>query len=98
MERKKKKPQEPGEAIIEFFTSCTPGERLAALLMYKLVDLGLSDRVVKALEKGLDRDAVDDDPDGEYLVGVIHGVHLAAGNYSGSQEPATQTRVCQKHT
>ena len=48
--------------------------------MYELMDLGLSGQVVKALEKDLDRDAVAADPDGEYLVGVIHGVRLAVGN------------------
>ena len=50
--------------------------------MYELMALGLSGQAVKALEKDLDRDAAAADPDGEYLVGVIHGVRLVAANQS----------------
>jgi len=76
MKRTKQKTQKKGLTVTDFFRSCTTSQKLAGLIMYHLLLLGFADEAIKEIEKDLDRFDVGDEPDGEYLMGVMEGLRL----------------------
>jgi hypothetical protein len=81
MKSTKQKTQKEGLMITDFFRSCTTSQKLAGLIMYHLLMLGFATETIKEIEDGLDRFDMGDEPDGEYLMGVLEGIRLqrAAG-------------------
>ena len=62
--------------IADFFKSCSTSQKLAGLIMYNLVLLGVADEAIREIEQTLDRFDMADDCDGEYLIGILEGIRL----------------------
>lgn len=67
------------QELLDFFSRCTDGEKLAAVLLWTVVstDTGLGNEILSSLQANVRR-GVGEDPDADYLVGMVQGMEIAA--------------------
>ena len=71
--------------IVEYFAASSHGEKLAALLLHSVLSRSpqLGDKVVSLLRGHVKRESIEangNDPDGEYLTGLIQGMVAISAN------------------
>jgi len=72
--------QKATEAIRDYYERCSPGEKLSAVLLHTLLCYReeLGNELLTKLRESLTMASLDEDPDGHYLGGLVHGLILGS--------------------
>jgi len=67
------------ERLLDYYKKCTHSEALSALLLARLLTDSnrLGNEVLNKLNLRLEDENISDDPDADYLIGVLHGLLLS---------------------